>query len=1847
MLNLKSFEEFVTKYAQESLKIHNRLNEGIEYESNIYGNILNISDKTCLVINDYLLALEMEEKKNNVYCLYYDNSDSDITKDLPQNYQFVDLSQDIGNIRKQISKIFDKVWKLKKDLVFDYIVNVPPQTQKGLEYKLIADVNSFIFCYPFLKLNGKKSTKDERGERVIIYRRGKSVYYSFDESNVMDEFDRLIYDCRGINFKRGRKVSSSEWSKFDNKDKSTRYLVAVFSEDEEDDAINNRNQESVDLDEEDYSWDPAVGRDDDHPFVGMSEPKIYAFSSKEVNDVLKGRSEGDSIKVGDTNRTVSRRLSEWREKFPDLVRIKSWDAVLNGCGEGIDGKIFRDYTIHKLLTHEVNDEYHKEGKKISHVEIEEFPDDFIEKKRYSNEFFRNCTKDDVDHAIEILKERCKENRSKFLYDLKDNSGKGDDAILPSHDKHGGFVDRKIQKDTIDGFVKALKAGKKKMLMYAVMRFGKTYVACRCAQEMEKNKFENRFIVIVTAKPGVRNEWTGTVNPNEEFKGYDMYDATDKKGGLSEMLNKWAETKEGAEPTLESYFSYPENKDKHIMLFSSLHDLFGDTKSKNKLTLKPDVKEKHKCFDKFPVDLLIIDECHYGTQTGNFGAIIEEKENPKLKEFMKTLNLKNTVKLYLSGTPYDLLLDSKFSDDEIISTTGFMNIIDAKDEWDRTHKEAIERGDEKWEDNPYFGTPEMLEFGYNLEDFKLSEYSDDYNTTFEKLFACHKDEKTGKWVFNNFEDVRDIFEILDGSKNKEGLVSFLDVPEVKKGNMCKHIVITLPNTNCCDALEDLFIDERENMKNFGEYKIIKASTADGEIDTEKVKKLIDSHVKAGNKTITLTCDRLLTGVTIKPWDTMFFMKDCNSAQEYDQAKFRIMTPYVKKVKSIDIDESGNPMKGDATKVNMKPQVLFVDFLQNRIVEMKVRRYNAEAAAEGSDDYSEEEIKKRVEKEKGSITLLLLKNGKFVSGSSADVGRIVIEMREKMASEMSFDEVLDKVDDVSDPSEEEIDYMLEHGIKRTSTKHLGKVSIEIRKHLKKIGGLPPGKSSKKEYIKKLKEEHPDVYKKIVKACKEGRKTIIKDILMYILLKNRGSRLRTGEDGEDIVSSIDKFNDLRDSFHHYTGFDRKNVKDTPADKIPSQLKENDKIICSIFCDDLSIPEPDYDDPYKVSDTVNEIWEIIKNWWEIIRQNRHDKNIVLGSWQNMQLKYKKLEKEGKDNFESLRNVLSGYTRLGDTEVVTPKEVCPKLFENVVMFSMKDNPKILDCYGGKIGEIFHEMWTNEKFKNLSKMKKLDSYYLICRTRTIAELNFFVIKNYMRSDSSIKGLGTHEAKRKWFNEHILIYDPNTQTVDKEEEKEEELPWMEDLLGSDYMSQFKDNQDTDDSDEENLPSFTELLGPDYGKEDKKNEKFETFAEFMALLKEGVDPDADRKLKKKIKNYEDDGGLWKFKEVIENKWKDKINDMKFDIIVGNPPYGDRSKKSSALLHLQIMRTVLDFCTDKMCFIMPSKPITQQLDKDGIWYNMFKNAVCTDVITVKKGTFANTTMDDTAIYYIDKKPGAKFSKKFNVDDALYNIIDKKEHHLFIDKMSEFEPLKLFTTFTTYTENDPKINSTIKKMDSSKFYLNTNRAGKKPEQPGETKLLSGKLEEIGVLTKDEEIEFIKVHNSEKNLIECPTREYGENLKNLMVSGRVLRYSLWLMQTNQHIYQAQYKYIPDIKYDDVHNDEELLKVCKFSNEEIDQMIKYLNSFDFTRNRNEEVRSYVEKIEAGSKSSLDASEELKERVKKLKKLDRKKYKDLEWDYDKAVSDGEFEGPFEKYVDEFYFQEHKKDRDYSFLGDEEW
>ena len=294
------------------------------------------------------------------------------------------------------------------------------------------------------------------------------------------------------------------------------------------------------------------------------------------------------------------------------------------------------------------------------------------------------------------------------------------------------------------------------------------------------------------------------------------------------------------------------------------------------------------------------------------------------------------------------------------------------------------------------------------------------------------------------------------------------------------------------------------------------------------------------------------------------------------------------------------------------------------------------------------------------------------------------------------------------------------------------------------------------------------------------------------------------------------------------------------------------------------------------------------------------------------------------------------------------------------------------------------------------------------------------------------------------------------------------------------------------------------------------------------------------------------------------MKFDIIVGNPPFGGSQKGSSPNLHLKIMNSVLKFCTNKLVFIMPSKPIVRQLQEP--WFSIFKNAVCNKIEVVGKDVFKGTNMDNTAIYYCDRNDDPKnYCKKLDVDKVIYNMIDSDAHRLFIDRMGCNKSFRKIKIYIDGFKDENEFNSVVEKLKDGKYYLNVNRAN----GSFGAKWLSGTLEKIGVLAKEDEIDFCRKHDKTKSIIECPNKEYGENLKNLMVDGLVLRYGLWLQQRDQHMMNQVYKYVPDLDYTNIHTDEELLSICGFTNEEIEKMIDYLKHFDFSKNRNDVVRRNI------------------------------------------------------------------------------
>ena len=1750
MLNLKSFEDFENEDVYIPINVHNQLTEGTHFGEDVFKKIINFTNQNVLIIGCPDFKKELGHQKS-IVCINFD----DIIEDKDSLNVDLKLFKTFDGKNDMSSTVTSSILKYLKGKTFDKIFNFSIITgETTLNYELVAKFNQWIFEHYFIQ--------------------GLTSWYSFDEVDVQNQFEILIGEKKKGKKKiyTGYKVNTlgvfnkDVWRSYGFEDGSERILTRVVSDKTE------TYKTAQELEDEE-STSGAEKIDTGDILRGVVEPSIYTFDSPSVNAHIGG----SATKVGDTSREVNKRMEEWKHVFPDLNLIKSYSAVVRGVDDSIDGRVFRDHSIHKILG------------ELGYYNLKR--SDFPDKDKYSHEFFKdiviNDKQDDVQTAIDMFYDALRDHRTDIITQLKSVDFRKSEFALPTHDKDLPYKERDLQTDTINNFKRQIAVGDKEMLMYAVMRFGKTYTACRCVQEMENN----RFTVIVSAKADVKYEWVDQVNPYKEFENYDMYFVKGDVEGLRANLGKEYKN-------LNEYLDA--NPQKHIMLFLTLQDLDGYTKG-NK---KDEYAENFDFFQKTHIDLLIIDEAHYGAQGKSYGLGIQEgdaydeegKLDARAKELIEnSLTLDNTVKLHLSGTPYDLVARGKFSKESTIASFGFDDLIRAKKKWDDTYREAISTKtpvDGKiltWEDNPYFGIPDMKIFGYNFDEFSLKKVTENGVVNCTSLFRLSdKKYRNGVNRFLYEDDILHMFKDIDGSNKGSVALPLLDLPAIKKGNMCKHIVIVLPHTYTCDTMEEFLREhQKKDLKNLKNYRIINIAGKKHHMSTADAKREIAQQAEAGNKTISLTVKQMLTGVSVKEWDTMFYLKDGESPQEFDQARFRIQTPYVKKLpiyeitddlKNVEIvkDENGDDK---IVKIDMKPQTIFVDFALDRSYSIMYERAKTQVDAEGESSHSdnededegyEERIMNAIKKELEYIPLIAYNGDKLVEIDYINAYKKATEIHDAnmwrkcggdylgyLEKEIDFDELYDRCKDI-DMSDFRSTYK---GGKKLSGKSKGKM-----KGGKVPGGIPtdpgsrPPAGSGSGTSTETSSEGGDEFetsdrKEFASKCN----TMIRDILVYILCRNDDMQIKS-------------FGRLMDTMR----------KDNTIN-----MEQNWGVAINIFAPEHA----DETDPEEIKKCIEKIQKKLRKFRKIIRRIPSVRRVV----DKILFKAESDYKEKRKTHDGIKEVLTKFGKgaLGKTEYILDEKtgIIKDVLKDIVIFN---NKTILDCYGSKIGEIAQYL-----DKNYSDFD-LNNYYLICRTSMIAELNKVTLKIIMRKQgiTKIEDEDTHKMRHmtqkdidKWLNNHILVFDFKSEDEDEDENG-------------------VTNEETNTTDvEEN-------------REGIQMERFETFSEFMKLVNEGKYSDAERaerRAQREAKRqaeeekaymlarrreesaYNKSGGIWDLKKAIENKWKD----MKFDIVVGNPPY---EYKGAGTLHLKIMKTVLDFCTDKLTFIMPSKPITQQLDREGNWYKMFKSAVCTDVTTVKKGTFANTNMDDTAIYYIDRKPGAIFSDKFEVDNKIYNAINNGAHKLFIDKLSKIKSYKIYANLHDATE--PSIQRAKKSIKDGYYYLNVNRANGSCGG----KLISGTLVDIGILTAQEELKFLETRTEVLNIIKCPTKEYGENLKNLMINGKVLRYGLWLTQTNQNIYTAQFRYVPDVDYTTIDTDEKLLSVCGFSDDEIVQVMKYLKDFDFTRNRNDVVR-------ATEKTPIER------RLKAMKKVNRKKYDDLfnRWGMSKR-EDG-YKGTFEEFAEE--------------------
>lgn len=644
----------------------------------------------------------------------------------------------------------------------------------------------------------------------------------------------------------------------------------------------------------------------DKIIVGRVEPHIYAFTTNTVPNYLK---------VGDTYRPVNIRLDEWKDYFPNLVHEVNWEWL----AKTENGKYFRDFAVHYYL------EQIRGFHRLQKTDIANLP-------YYSREFFEKAKPEDVDKAILDIEAYAKQIDESRTYQFYSEERLPEETHFARTES---YAPRPNQDTTIKNFVEARKAGRKHLLMYAVMRFGKSFTSMCCAKKMDA-----KIVLVVSAKADVRNEWKKTVESHIYFEKYDFLDS---------------------ESLLGSHHAIRDRIDngKRAVIFLTLQDLMGD-----------DIKEKHQELFQNNIDLLIVDETHFGARAEEYGKILrnakqltdsqakkelEKSEDSTFDELEEGLSkikeLNVDTSLHLSGTPYRILMGSEFKPEDIIAFYQFSDIIDDKEKYDHKH---INEDDYKEWSNPYYGFPQMIRFAFNpnessrqlIENLKKEGKSAQLNELFRPQSITKDTTNSKHKYFVHEKEVKELLSVIDGSAEDENLLSFLNYEKLKEGKMCRHMVFVLPFCASCDAMEQLLKDYRDEYINLNEYEIVNISGVENTYSTtDAVKAKISSIEQEGGKSISLTVNRMLTGSTVREWDTMLFLKDVSSPQEYDQAIFRLQNQYVKTYK-----EEG----GDTIKYNMKPQTLLVDFDPNRMFFMQEQKsmiYNVNTNERGNDELEE--------------------------------------------------------------------------------------------------------------------------------------------------------------------------------------------------------------------------------------------------------------------------------------------------------------------------------------------------------------------------------------------------------------------------------------------------------------------------------------------------------------------------------------------------------------------------------------------------------------------------------------------------------------------------------------------------------------------------------------------------------------------------------------------------------------------------------------------------------------------------------------------------------------------------------
>ena len=394
------------------------------------------------------------------------------------------------------------------------------------------------------------------------------------------------------------------------------------------------------------------------------------------------------------------------------------------------------------------------------------------------------------------------------------------------------------------------------LWNAKMRFGKTFTAYQLAKKMGWRK-----VLVLTFKPAVQDAWEEDLKRHIDFKGWQFI----SPGGLSNE---------------EVDMSKP------FVCFGSFQDYLGRNTSTH------GIKTKNEWVHATNWDCVILDEYHYGAWRENAKDLFEAEDKKEI-EFAEGEGIQDFDEeimpittggyLYLSGTPFRAIASGEFIEEQIFNWT-YSDEQRAKRDW-------------KGADNPYAALPRMVLLTYQLPDAireiaMQGEFSEfDLNVFFtasgfgEEAKFTYADE-VQKWL----DLIRGGFleTTIDNLKlgAKKPPMPFSDARLL---NVLSHTFWFLPTVAACHAMSNL-LGQKQN-KFYHDYRVLVAAGSDAGIGVEAlppIKETMDDPLKT--KTITLSCGKLTTGVTVKPWTGILMLRNSSSPETYFQAAFRVQSPW---------------------------------------------------------------------------------------------------------------------------------------------------------------------------------------------------------------------------------------------------------------------------------------------------------------------------------------------------------------------------------------------------------------------------------------------------------------------------------------------------------------------------------------------------------------------------------------------------------------------------------------------------------------------------------------------------------------------------------------------------------------------------------------------------------------------------------------------------------------------------------------------------------------------------------------------------------------------------------------------